>query len=41
MNPVAARTVAGVYDISLAGLVGSNLTRDMDVCLLYVLCFAR
>jgi len=37
-NPVAARTEAWVCGRSLAGIVGSNLAGEMDVCLFRVLC---
>jgi len=30
---VAVRSKAWVYGLSLAGIVGSNPTADMDVCL--------
>jgi hypothetical protein len=39
--PVAARSKAWVCGRSLAGIVGSNLAGDMDVCLLRVLCVVR
>jgi hypothetical protein len=39
--PVAARSKAWVYGRSIAGIVGSNPTGDMDVCLLGVLCVVR
>jgi hypothetical protein len=32
--PVAVRSMAWVYGRSLTGIVGSNPTGDMDVCLL-------
>jgi len=34
--PVAARSKAWVYSRFVIGFVGSNLTGDMDVCLLCV-----
>jgi hypothetical protein len=39
--PVAARSKAWVYGRSLTGIVDSNPTGGMDVCLLWVLCFVR
>jgi hypothetical protein len=39
--PVAARSKAWVYGCSLAGSVGSNPTRVMDVSLFWVLCVVR
>jgi hypothetical protein len=30
-----------VYGRSLTGIVGSNPAKDMDVCLLWVLCVVR
>jgi hypothetical protein len=36
--PVATRSKVWVCGRSLAGIVGSNPTRAMDVCLLQVLC---
>jgi hypothetical protein len=36
--PVAARFKAWVYGRSLTGIVGSNLTGGMDVCLVSVVC---
>jgi hypothetical protein len=39
--PVAVRSKAWVYGRSLAGIVGSNPARGMDVCLLWVLCVVR
>ena len=39
--PVAARTKASVCGRSLAGIVGSNPTGGMHVCLLWVLCVVR
>jgi hypothetical protein len=39
--PVAARSKAWVCGRSLTGIVGSNLTGGMDVCLLSVLCVVR
>jgi hypothetical protein len=38
---VAARSKAEVCGRTLAGIVGSNSTRGMDVCLLWVLCVVR
>jgi len=35
-NPVAAQSKTWVCSRSLAGIVGSNLTGGMDVCLLWV-----
>ena len=35
---VAVRSKAGVCGRSLAGTVGSNPTRGMDICLLLVMC---
>jgi hypothetical protein len=35
--PVALRSMAKVCDHSIAGTVGSNLTKVMDVCLLLLL----
>ena len=39
--PVAARSKAWVYGRLLAGVVGTNPTGDMEVCLLRVLCVVR
>jgi len=39
--PVAARSKAWVYNRSLAGIVGSNPTEGMDVCLFWVLYVVR
>jgi hypothetical protein len=39
--PVAARSKAWICGRSLAGLAGSNPAKNMDVCLLCVLCFVR
>jgi len=39
--PVAARSKAWVCGRLLAGIVGSNPTRGMYVCLLWVLCVVR
>ena len=39
--PVAARSKTQVCGRSLAQIVGSNPTEDMDVCLLRVLCVIR
>jgi hypothetical protein len=39
--PVAAQSKAWVHGPSLAGIVGSNPARGMDVCLLWVLCVVR
>jgi hypothetical protein len=39
--PVAARSKAWVWGRSLAGIVGSNPTEGMDVCLLWMLCFVE
>ena len=39
--PVAARSKAWVYGRSLAGIVGSNPSGGMDVCLFWVLCVVR
>jgi len=39
--PVAARSKASVCGRSLAGIVGSNPARGMDVCVLWVLCVVR
>jgi hypothetical protein len=39
--PVAARSKAWVWGRSLAGNMGLNPTRGMDVCLLWVLCVVR
>ena len=36
--PVAARSKTSVCGRTLAGMVGSNPTGDMDVCLLWLLC---
>jgi hypothetical protein len=36
--PVAARSKAWVYGRSLAGIVGSNPTEGMDVCVVFVVC---
>jgi hypothetical protein len=36
--PVAAWSKAYVCGRALAGIVGSNLTGDMDVCLLFLCC---
>jgi hypothetical protein len=38
---VASRSQAWVCGPSLAGIVGSNPSRGMDVCLLWVLCVVR
>jgi hypothetical protein len=38
---VAARSKAWVYGRSLDGIVGSNPTGGMDVCLLGMLCVVR
>jgi hypothetical protein len=38
---VAARSTAWVCGGALAGMVGSNPTGDMDVCLLYSVCVVR
>ena len=38
---MAARSKAWVCDRSLAGISGSNLVEDMDICLLWVLCVVR
>jgi hypothetical protein len=37
-SPVAVRSKAWVYGRSFTGIVGSNPTYGMDVCLLWVLC---
>jgi hypothetical protein len=39
--PMSARSKAWVCGRSFAGIVGSNLTGGLDVCLLLVLCVAR
>jgi len=39
--PLAARPKAWVCGRSLAEIVGSNLTGDIDVCLLWVFCVVR
>jgi len=39
--PLAARSKAWVCGRTLAGIVGSNPARGMDVCLLRVLCVVR
>jgi len=39
--PVAVQYKAWVCGRLLAGIVGSNPARDMDVCLLLVLCVVR
>jgi len=39
--PVAARSKAWAFGRSPAEIVGSNPTRGMDVCLLWVLCVVR
>jgi hypothetical protein len=39
--PVAARSKAWAYGLSLAGIVGLNPAGGMDVCLLSVLCVVR
>jgi hypothetical protein len=39
--PLAARSKAWVCGRSLAGIVGSNPTGSIDVCLLSVLCVVR
>ena len=39
--PLAARSKAKVYSCSPAEIVGSNPTRSMNVCLLWVLCVVR
>ena len=39
--PMAARSKAQVCSRSPAEIVGSNYTRSMEVCLLYVLCVIR
>ena len=39
--PVAARSKAKVFGRSPAEIVGSNPTRGMDICLLWVLCVVR
>ena len=39
--PVAARSKALVYGRSPAEIVGSNPIRQMDVCLMRVLCVVR
>jgi len=41
LNSVAARSKAWVCGRSLPGIGGSNPFRDMDVCLLWVLCVVR
>jgi hypothetical protein len=38
---VAARPKAWICGLSLAGIAGSNPVRDMDLCLLRVLCVVR
>jgi hypothetical protein len=38
---VAVRSKASVYGRSLTGIAGSNPSGDMDVCLLWLLCFVR
>jgi hypothetical protein len=40
-NPVAARSKEYVCGRALAGIVGSNPTGGMDVCLLYSVCVVR
>jgi hypothetical protein len=39
--PVVARSKAWVCGRSLAGIVGSNPAKSMDVSLLWVLCVVR
>jgi hypothetical protein len=39
--PVAVRSKTWVYGRSRTGIVGSNPTGGMDVCLLWVLCIVR
>ena len=39
--PATARFKAWVCGRSLAGVTGSNTTRDMDVCLFWILCVVR
>ena len=39
--PVATRSRAWVCGRTLAGIVGSNPTMGMDVCLMRVLCVVR
>ena len=39
--PVAARSKAWICGCSLAGIVGSNAARGMDLCLLWALCVVR
>jgi hypothetical protein len=39
--PVAARSKAWICGRSFAGVVGSNPSENMDVCLLWVLCVVR
>jgi hypothetical protein len=41
MTPVATWPKAWVYGRSLAGIVDSNASGGVDVCLLWVLCVAR
>jgi hypothetical protein len=38
---VAARSKAQVCGRALAGIVGSNATAGMGVCLLYIVCIVR
>jgi len=40
-SSVAGRSTAWVCGRSIAGIVGSNPARGMDVCLLWVLCVDR
>jgi hypothetical protein len=40
-DPSGRRSNALVCDRSLAGISGSNLAEDMDICLLWVLCVVR
>jgi hypothetical protein len=39
--PVAERSKASVYGLTLAEIAGSNPNRGTDVCLLWVLCAVR
>jgi len=41
LSLVAARSKAWVCGLSLAGIVDSNPTAGMDICLLWVLCVVR